>query len=229
LYQVDGNPGNGEVVAYRLLGSSADVEVLDVTTDETFYGNISDSNVVRYGTGFYFPFSNDRPLAYGATGTGSIVAVSGTATPATATGSHTIADGDNLVIASVGMGLTTSGATTVGAFTVTYGGVPMTPVGSLATATLATSTKGQVQQFYLLDPPSGPQATTVSATFTSNANAAHRLCSSTRSPIAALEHPRVPSRPAAPPPHRTGLRLDRSQLAIWRTSRITSGPRRPTH
>jgi hypothetical protein len=59
LYQTGLNPGDGEVAAYRLLSSSADVKVLDVTGDETFRSNIYAGNVVRYGTGFYFPFANE--------------------------------------------------------------------------------------------------------------------------------------------------------------------------
>jgi hypothetical protein len=59
---VDFSPGTGEVAAYRLLDSAADVEVLDVTDDETFYSSIYESNVVRYGmsyaTSVYFPFES---------------------------------------------------------------------------------------------------------------------------------------------------------------------------
>jgi hypothetical protein len=59
---VDFSPGTGEVAAYRLLDSAADVEVLDVTDDGTFYSSIYESNVVRYGmsyaTSVYFPFES---------------------------------------------------------------------------------------------------------------------------------------------------------------------------
>jgi hypothetical protein len=182
LYQVDGNPGFGEVAAYRLLESSADVTVADFDFgpypyesweehrpfDEAFRAIIYDSNIVRGLTpnwGFCFPFSNEPladDVAYGATGTGSIVTVG--STTATTSGSHTIAAGDNLVIADVGaMIFAASGTVTLSDFTVTYGGAPMTPVAASVTVGTLTQ-KVKVGQFYLLDPPSEPQTTTVDVT-----------------------------------------------------------------
>jgi hypothetical protein len=142
----------GEIWAYRLL----DDEDMGIDLYDWTYQGVTQK-------GFQFTFSNDPlppDVAYGATGTGSIVTVG--STTATTSGSHTIAAGDNLVIADVGAAIfAASGTVTLSDFTVTYGGVPMTPVAAAVTIGTLTQ-KVMVGQFYLLNPPAGAQTTTVS-------------------------------------------------------------------
>jgi hypothetical protein len=154
LYQAPdvGISYGGEIWAYRLLDDE-DMGI-EVYTHPTIPGHKQ----------FYFTFDNDPlppAVAYGATGTGSIVTVG--STTATTSGSHTIAAGDNLVIADVGAMIFDSSTITLGDFTVTYGGAQMTPVDSAVTIGTLTQVV-KVGQFYLLNPPPDPQTTTVAVT-----------------------------------------------------------------
>lgn len=105
-------------------------------------------------------------VTYGATGTAA-TATYNTTSPFTISSSHTIATGDNCVVADIMCAFTNATTPPTPNVTgVTYGGVAMDPVGTPTVASVAGTNNWKVAiwQFYLLDPPAGSQTVTASGT-----------------------------------------------------------------